>query len=236
MSAVSAKKIEDFDRQMENPQNRSTAVPSSYTSRRDTGNDPDIRESKPPYAGETSFAEAFEKNARAALSRLVWQIVGSDPSAIRGEERLRAVRLIFQQIIDATPYAQRMGTLALLNFAEPAEILSVAISEHDVYGYEGRLLMAANLLDLFGTRSWPVLRELAKSGRPECEFFVSTIASFRGVPEEERLSALADLACNPHRGTRRRVLELLEDFPPDKTTAIVGLLLAWTMAHQRGSK
>lgn len=89
-------------------------------------------------------------------------------------------------------------------------MLAVALHEYRLYGYEGRLLLAASLMAKFGEKAWPVLSLLAKSGRTECECFVPVIARLRGVAWEDRMDALLDLSRSPDPSTKERAKEFLE--------------------------
>ena len=167
----------------------------------------DARTSEGPFTidDEECISSAFEKNPSAVLSSLVYELLrlGRDQtSQVHSIRRFKAIRFIFGRMLDSTPFIQRLGAHAILNFADPGEVITVALHEFRLYGYEGRLLLAASLLSRYGERAWPVLASLAKSGLPECEFFVSTIARLEGICCRERLNAMIDLARNPDPSIR----------------------------------
>jgi hypothetical protein len=150
--------------------------------------------------------EVFNSDPRYYLSR-VTLIALTVPGATRP-----VTEKLLPKLLSRGPARRRLVHLAIRIFAQPKEILEVALEQFRRHGYEGRLIAAASLLTDFGADSWPVLRSLAKSGAPECEAFVEVIARLQGVPQADRLNALTDLAKNPDSNTRLRVLEALEEF------------------------
>jgi hypothetical protein len=153
----------------------------------------------------------------------------SDPSTTEkryreSDSRLRLVRDLFDQMIDAPLFQRRRTSQDILGIATPSEVLAVAIPTAGRHIYEGRLLAAASLLGRYGERAWPVLRELARSMRPECECFVPVIARMETIAEDDRIRALTDLARNPDPSTRERVLDAIDEFAPEKTTAVLEAL------------
>ena len=129
-------------------------------------------------------------------------------------------------MLDSTPFIQRLGVRAILSFADPGEVITLALHEFRLYGYEGRLVLAASLLSRFGERSWPVLASLAKSGLPECEYFVSAIARLDGISSRERLNAMIDLARNPDPSIRERVMDVLEGYSVEEAAEVLKAIVS----------
>ena len=176
---------------------------------------------------EESLSAAFERNPSVALSTLVYELLrlGRDQTGqVHSIRRIQAIRFIFDRMLDSTPFIQRLGAQAILSFADPGEVFAVALREFRLYGYEGRLLLAASLLSRFGERSWPLLAFLAKSGLPECEYFVSTIARLEAVSSRERLNALIDLARNPDPSIRERVMDALEGYSEEEAAKVLNAI------------
>lgn len=103
------------------------------------------------------------------------------------------------------PRRSREFSLLIRN-APAHEILDVALRQYEIYGYEGRLSLAADLLGEMGNKGWKALMELCEKGPPECAYFVDVIAAFRGVRRAERVGALKRLAGNPDAEVRAGVL------------------------------
>jgi hypothetical protein len=78
-------------------------------------------------------------------------------------------------------------------------------------GYEGYLVEAAHELKDMGREAWSALMWIARSGIPECEYFVSVIVAMTNISSYERLTALLALARNEDSNTRSRLLEHLWD-------------------------
>ncbi len=176
---------------------------------------------------EERFSSAFEKNPSAALSSLVYELLrlGRDQTdQVHSIHRFKAIRFIFGRMLDSTPFIQRLGAYAILSFADPGEVIALALHKFRLYGYEGRLVLAASLLSRFGERSWPVLASLAKSGLPECEYFVSTIARLDGISSRERLNAMIDLARNPDPSIRERVMDVLEGYSEQEAAEVLNAI------------
>ena len=60
-------------------------------------------------------------------------------------------------------------------------ILHALVQYRTPVGYEGYLVSAASLLEALGPEAWRALEWLASKGYPECEYFVSPIATLKGV-------------------------------------------------------
>ena len=69
----------------------------------------------------------------------------------------------------------------LVSRAMAGEILAVALSQYEQYGYEGRLSLAADILSEMGDEGWRTLKGFCETGRAECVYFVDAVAAFRGV-------------------------------------------------------
>ena len=192
-----------------------------------------VRENRFIY-DEENLAVAFEEDPPRALSELVRALEREgleregrdDTGSIHSIHRFKAIHFIFARMIDGTPFMKRLGANAILSFADPGEILSVARHEYRLHGYEARLTTAASLLSRMGARAWTVLASLAKSGLPECECFVPIIATLDGVPEPDRVRALVNLAANPDSSTRGKVLEVIEQLPDSQRGRVLQVLAA----------
>jgi hypothetical protein len=123
------------------------------------------------------------------------------------------IQSLFRRLIRAKGQEKERIYQQLLLTATPADILSLALRDYEERGNDDRLTLAASLLGGMGRSAWGVLEELATSGRPECEYFVSTIANLDGVPSDDRMRVLEELAMNPSKDVRLRVLDALGDFP-----------------------
>jgi hypothetical protein len=104
----------------------------------------------------------------------------------------------------------------LINLKQPDAILNVALDEYDKLGNAERLALAGSLLEEMGAQSFPSLLTLARSGRPECDFFTHVIANLHGVSIDDRLEALNALASNPYPDVRLSLLESLHGLPYQK--------------------
>jgi hypothetical protein len=169
----------------------------------------------------------FDENTRAALADIVSRFMSDTQRSSdqnKAKNRREAIRFILEKMLDSTPFIQRICADALLTFADPREIHSVGLSQYRLNGYEGRLLLVDSLLRRFGVTAWSVLERFAESGKPECEFFVYTIASMDGVPRQKRLDALAKLALNPDAGTREKVFEMLQEIPLEAASEALRIL------------
>jgi len=72
--------------------------------------------------------------------------------------------------------------------------------------------MAVSLLESFGKESWPVLRNIAKRKRPDCELFLRLIAECSDTSATDRISALIALTSHPDRNVRYQIIEVLDSF------------------------
>lgn len=113
---------------------------------------------------------------------------------------------------------------ALLDLEEPSIILSTALNEYDNFGNAERLVLAASLLEAIGVNAFPVLRVMARSNRAECDFFIHAITHLSGVSSHDRLTALTDLARNPHADVRYSLPEALRFFSPQDALPLLQML------------
>jgi HEAT repeat protein len=108
-------------------------------------------------------------------------------------------------------YVKARGSLrnriyeVLLHFNEPDAILTTALAD-------------------IGADALPALRVLARSRSPECEIFVSVIANLRGIPMQDRLAVLAELASNPVSDVRYCLLESLRALPSEDVLPLLTAL------------
>jgi hypothetical protein len=90
----------------------------------------------------------------------------------------------------------------LLRLSTPSELLESSLLHYQSTRRECFLIQAVSLLEAFGHRAWPALRNFANSGRWECELFAGAVARCPGVPSEQRMRALRSLARSPHADVR----------------------------------
>jgi len=145
---------------------------------------------------------------------------------LRANDRSEAVAALFASLVTAPREHACLLRDTLLQTAKPEQVLRVALRAYERHGTEVWLSTAAALLREMGVRAWPCLRALAESGRPECELFVEAIAACDGVPAQEKLAALTDLARNADPNVRRRVLELVADYEPATSARLLQILAA----------
>src|SRR5262245_1007791 len=79
-----------------------------------------------------------------------------------------ATQWVFPLLIQARGETRKQLYKALLTLEEPKALLDVALSAYTKYGNEDRLTLAASLLMDLGAQTFPSLRILARSNRPEC--------------------------------------------------------------------
>jgi hypothetical protein len=137
---------------------------------------------------------------------------------------VEATRWLFPHLVKARGKLRERVYEALLDLREPETMLSSALQEYETYGNAERLALTASLLEACGAQTFPVLRVLARSSRPECDFFTSVIAHLDGVSIHERLAALTDLANNPHTDVRHSLLEVLHVFPSHEVIPLLQVL------------
>jgi len=105
--------------------------------------------------------------------------------------------------------------------ATPEAVCKVGFREYQATGQERCLLLTASLLEAFGEKAWPVLKELAASKRPECELFVGLIAHCDEVSSTQRANALCELATHPDPVVRLTILGDLSDLSVDDTRSVL---------------
>jgi len=152
--------------------------------------------------------------------------IGSESNdSLTGQDmRLGATKLILAQVLDARSKDLNRMFDMLAALSAPKTILAACIQTYDETHREQVLLVACSLLERIGRKAWPVLRGLAKSSRPEMEYFVGLIASFVGASEEERARALQDLAKHPDAAVRAAVLEALSEFSTESKRQLLQIL------------
>jgi len=92
------------------------------------------------------------------------------------------------------------------------------------YGDAEPLVVGAGLLEDLGAESWPVLAAFARTGRPECAYFVSTVAGLQDIDVKQRLEVLEILARSEDSELRWRIYESLGDFSPDEAGPVLRVL------------
>ncbi len=137
---------------------------------------------------------------------------------------VEATEILFPYLVKTRGEIRELVYEALLKFEEPQTILAVSLDEYGKHGNAERLALAASLIEAIGSPSFPVLRALARSDRPECDFFVHSIAYLRGVSANDRLSVLTALVRSPHVDVRRNVLEVLQGFSPQEALPLLRVL------------
>src|SRR5262245_7895368 len=149
------------------------------------------------------FSTTFPKDPDGAVEHLRRQV-------FEGRSRQAAAEVLLPYAVKA-PYAQQnLVCAALLELATPNDLINAALAACGQNDDTRLLEEAAGLLAHYGRAAWPVLVQLARSGRSECRYFVAAIAGFAGVAEGDKIEVLAELARNPDIGVRREVVELLE--------------------------
>ncbi len=137
---------------------------------------------------------------------------------------MMAVRLYFPRLVNASPADRKKIRGFLLGVAEPRSLWRYAFQEYDRTGKEFFLLHTLSLLEDFGERAWPALREIASSKRDECELFSGAIARCPGVPRLEKIETLGMLASNPSSFVRSGLFEKLSQLPSDVARPILETL------------
>lgn len=137
---------------------------------------------------------------------------------------MMAVRLYFPRLLNASPADRKKIRGFLLGVAEPRSLWRYAFQEYDRTGKEAFLLHTLSLLEDFGERAWPALKEIANSKREECELFSGAIARCPGVPRLEKIEALRMLASNPSSFVRSGLIEKLSELPSDVARPVLEAL------------
>jgi hypothetical protein len=154
-------------------------------------------------------------------NRTSWQLAVSstDSSEWGGKQvgvTLRTIehsptKELFSALVDAGVDARNYLFDRITRSSTPEAVYSVGFGEYQASGEERGLLLTASLLEDFGKKAWPVLKELATSKRPECELFVGLIARCEGVPSAARAGALRELAAHPDPAVRLAILDNVKD-------------------------
>jgi hypothetical protein len=135
-----------------------------------------------------------------------------------------ATQWVFPLLIQARGEIHRQLYKALLTFGEPKAILDVALSAYEKYGNEDRLTLAASLLMDIGAQAFPSLRILARSNRPECVWFVPTIAGLPDVKLQNRVEVLTYLVKSPHSAVRQSLLGATQALPSPQAISLLHML------------
>ena len=135
-----------------------------------------------------------------------------------------ATQWVFPLLIQARGETRRQLYKALLTLGEPKALLDVALSAYEKYGNEDRLTLAASLLMDLGAHAFPSLRILARSNRPECAWFVPTIAGLPDVKLQNRIEVLISLVKSPHIAVRQSLLGATQALPSPEAISLLHLL------------
>jgi hypothetical protein len=135
-----------------------------------------------------------------------------------------ATQWVFPLLIQARGEIRRQLYKALLTLGEPKALLDVALSAYEKYGNEDRLTVAASLLMDLGAQAWPSLRILARSNRPECAWFVPTIAGLPDVKVQNRVEILTSLVNSPHIAVRQSLLGATQALPSSEAISLLHML------------
>jgi len=135
-----------------------------------------------------------------------------------------ATQWVFPLLIQARGETRRQFYKALLTLGEPKALLDFALSAYEKYGNEDRLTLAASLLMDLGAHAFPSLRILARSNRPECAWFVPTIAGLPDVKLQNRIEVLISLVKSPHIAVRQSLLGATQALPSSEAISLLHLL------------
>jgi len=122
-----------------------------------------------------------------------------------------STEVLFPALVDAEVAVRNSLFDLIRRDSTPEAVCKVGFHQYEATGRERCLSLTVSLLEDFGSKSWPVLSELAKSERPECELFVGLIAHCDGIPSAKRASALSKLAAHPDAAVRIEILDNLAD-------------------------
>ncbi len=112
----------------------------------------------------------------------------------------------------------------LVRFCSSDEILDASLAQYKQTCQEQYLLQAISLLESKGKDAWRALRKLIRDNRCECELFIGLIARCDGVPASERVSAIKQLATNPHAEVRSALIDQLPEFDEESQRCALKLL------------
>ncbi|MGO9469874.1 MAG: hypothetical protein ACLQVF_37710 [Isosphaeraceae bacterium] len=130
----------------------------------------------------------------------------------------------FSGLLVQDPARRKLTRLWLLSNADPHSVCEAAFEEYDRTGQGELLLHARGLLEDFGPGTWDALKQIAGSGREECELFIGPIVRCSGVRETERIEALQSLASNPSPFVRSRLYEYLGQLTHQGKRAVLDVL------------
>jgi hypothetical protein len=164
------------------------------------------------------FVTAFQLQPSTAVETL---LVFADLGLVFKRD---ATQWVFPLLIQARGETRRQLYKALLTLGEPKAILDVALNAYEQYGNEDRLTLAASLLMDLGAHAFPALRILARSKRPECAWFVSTIAGLPEVKLPPRVEVLTYLVKSPHIAVRQSLLGATQALPSPEAIALLHML------------
>jgi hypothetical protein len=161
-----------------------------------------------------SFGQEFVAGPQAACRRLSEAVLSSEISAEVASE------LLLPFLVKA-PYArENLIYNTLLELAAPADILDASLATYARRNDPRLLEAAAGIIEYYGEAAWPVLMQLASSRRPECRYFLETIAVLKGVPSDERLRGLLELARNRDPDTQGDLMDVVERVAPEHALAV----------------
>jgi hypothetical protein len=150
------------------------------------------------------FLRAFRANPEQAVEALLLEVTAKN---LPPEQ---AAAILLPYLVKASYAQQSLVAGALELVATPEQILTAAVALYE-RSRDPRLLSTADqLLASYGSASWPALKSLCGSMRPECRYFVNTVATLDQISGDERREALLLLARNPDLETRQEVLTALE--------------------------
>jgi hypothetical protein len=144
------------------------------------------------------------------------------------------VEVLLPLLVAARAGERRQIRDALFTFADPLSTTTVAFQQFEETSQEAYLLHALSLLESWGARAWPALKQLAQVKQPEVELFTGLIARCPGVSDEERLEALERLLNHPAASVRSSVMEHICAFPQDKVEPFLKKLLKHPNPEVRG--
>ena len=121
---------------------------------------------------------------------IVRQLVHAQPVV----RQMGSIRAEFESWIGARGAALRNPLFQRLLSADPELILAVGLDQYALHGNGDRLQLTADLLSAAGRRSYPALKAISKSYRPELIYFVDSIASSSDLHLEERADLLNQIA------------------------------------------
>jgi hypothetical protein len=164
---------------------------------------------------ELDFAKEFQSEPFAAVDTLLLF------SRLELVSKSDATQWVFPLLVQERGELRRHLYRALLTLGEPKVIVDVALASYEKYGNEDRLTLAASLLMDLGAHALPSLRILARSNRPECAWFVPTIAGLSGVQLQHRVEILTSLVQSPHIAVRQSLLGATQALPSPEAISLL---------------